>query len=44
MNIILWRAANPVLLLDEVNNTTKAALGDIENDKSESPFLSRAVR
>lgn len=39
MKIILRRAANPVLLLDEVNNTTKGALDDIENDKSQSKFL-----
>ena len=43
MEIILRRAANPVLLFDEVNNTTKAALDDIENDKSQSKFLSTAV-
>jgi len=43
MKIILRRAANPVLLLDEVNNATKAALDDIENDKNQTPFLSMAV-
>jgi len=41
MKIILRRAANPALRLDEVNNATKGALDDIEDNKSQSPFLSR---
>lgn len=41
MKIILRRAANPALRLDKVNNTTKTALGDIENNKGQSPFLSK---
>jgi len=39
MKVILRRAANPVLRLDEVNDATKGALDDIEYNKGQSPFL-----